>query len=159
VDVDKGGYHISPQNVLNAITDKTKAVIAVDIAGVPCDYDALTIALGQKKGLFRANNGVQSCFGRPVLIADAAHSLGAMYKNKPSGSVADFTCFSFHAVKNLTTAEGGAVTWRPVQGIWTSMYINSLCFLPCTGKAGTRLKKRRTAVGLTISACSATNTT
>lgn len=117
VDVDPGSYHISSGNVLKAVTNKTKAVIAVDIAGVPCDYKSLFSALEQKKNLFCAGNMVQSCFDRPVLIADAAHSLGAIYRGRPVGNVADFTCFSFHAVKNLTTAEGGAVTWRPLRGL------------------------------------------
>ena len=117
VDVDKDSYHISPENVLNAVTERTKAIIAVDIAGVPCDYDKLYLALEQKKNLYHEDNLFQSSFDRPVVIADAAHSLGAIYKNKSVGNVADFTCFSFHAVKNLTTAEGGAVTWRPLMSI------------------------------------------
>lgn len=122
VDVDEGNYHISPEKVMEAVTSRTKAVIAVDIAGVPCDYDRLFIALQQKNHLYQSGNVIQSCFNRPVLIADAAHSLGAVYKDKKVGSIADFTCFSFHAVKNLTTAEGGAVTWRPVRSL-TDEYI------------------------------------
>lgn len=141
VDVDKGSYHISPQKVLNAITEKTKAVIAVDIAGVPCDYDSLFIALKQKKHLYHAKNVVQSCFDRPALIADAAHSLGAAYKNKPAGSIADFSCFSFHAVKNLTTAEGGAVTWRPVRGMTDEYIYTKFMLLALHGQNRDALEK------------------
>lgn len=141
VDVDEGSYHISPKNVLDAITEKTKAVIAVDIAGVPCDYDNLFIALEQKKNLFHAQNAVQSCFDRPVLIADAAHSLGATYKNKPIGKIADFTCFSFHAVKNLTTAEGGAATWRTIRGMPDEYIYTKFMLLALHGQNKDALEK------------------
>lgn len=96
----------------DAITEKTKAVIPVDIAGILCDYDKIFEVIESKKELFNPNNDLQKAFGRIVVVADSAHGLGAVRDGKRSGSFADFTCFSFHAVKNLTTAEGGAVTWK-----------------------------------------------
>lgn len=109
-DVLPGTYAIDPCAVLALLGPRTKAVIAVDVGGVPCDYDALRQVL-QDKGGSRAG-WFAKVMGRPALIADAAHSLGGARGTQPVGSLADFTCFSFHAVKNLTTAEGGAVTWR-----------------------------------------------
>lgn len=96
----------------NAITDKTKAIMPVDIAGILCDYDRIFEIIENKKDLFTANNDIQKAFNRIIVIADCAHGFGAIQNDKKAGSLADFTCFSFHAVKNLTTAEGGAVTWR-----------------------------------------------
>lgn len=101
----------------DAITEKTKAIIPVDIAGILCDYDKIYDIIESKKDLFKANNDLQEAFNRIIVVADSAHGFGAIRDNKKSGSIADFTCFSFHAVKNLTTAEGGAVTWRKHDGI------------------------------------------
>ena len=117
VDTGKNSFHIDYGALANAITDRTKAVIPVDIAGIMCDYDKIFEAVNRKKDVFKPSNEIQKAIGRVIVIADAAHSFGARYKDKVSGEVADFTSFSFHAVKNLTTAEGGAVTWRPVNGI------------------------------------------
>ena len=108
VDVEKGSYHLSYKELEKAITPKTKVIIPVDIAGVMCDYDKIFEIVEDKKNLFNATNEIQESFGRIIILADAAHS----YKQKISGNVADFTSFSFHAVKNLTTAEGGALTWK-----------------------------------------------
>lgn len=112
VDSGKDSYHINYNDIADAITDKTKAIIPVDIAGIMCDYDKIYEAIDSKKKLYSPNNVLQKAFDRIVVIADAAHSFGATYKGRKSGEVADFTCFSFHAVKNLTTGEGGAVTWK-----------------------------------------------
>ena len=112
VDVEKGSYHLSYKELDKAITPKTKVIIPVDIAGVMCDYDKIFEIVEDKKNLFNATNEIQESFGRIIILADAAHSFGATYKQKISGNVADFTSFSFHAVKNLTTAEGGALTWK-----------------------------------------------
>lgn len=101
----------------HAVNERTKAVIPVDIAGIPCDYELIASVLGRKNNLFRASGAIQEALGRPAVIADGAHSFGASRGGKMSGSLADFTSFSFHAVKNLTTAEGGAVTWRSIPGI------------------------------------------
>lgn len=116
VDSGKDSFHIDYDAIADAITEKTKAIIPVDIAGVMCDYDRIFEAVESKKHLFNPSNDLQKAFGRVVIIADAAHSIGATYKGKMSGEVADFTSFSFHAVKNLTTAEGGMVTWKDIDG-------------------------------------------
>lgn len=117
VDVAKGSYEMDYTQLEHAITERTKAVIPVDLAGIMCDYDRIYDAVYQKKELFHPQNDLQKAFGRVVIIADAAHSFGAARHGMLSGQAADFTCFSFHAVKNLTTAEGGAVTWRGMSGI------------------------------------------
>ena len=111
VDVAPGSFFPSAEAYVAACTPRTKAIIAVDIAGVMADYDALFAALESYTG-WQAANELQACFTRPIVIADAAHALGATRGSKPAGSVADFTAFSFHAVKNFTTAEGGALAWR-----------------------------------------------
>lgn len=100
-----------------AINERTKAIIPVDLGGVPCDYDRIFDIVNAKKSLFRPANRIQEAIGRVVLLADTAHAFGAVYKDKKVGSIADFSAFSFHAVKNLTTAEGGALTWRTINGI------------------------------------------
>lgn len=112
VDCAKGKLHLDAEALAKAITDKTKVVIPVDVGGAMCDYDSIFKVLETKKSLFKPKNKIQEGFGRIIVLADGAHSFGAEYKNQKSGSVADFTAFSFHAVKNLTTAEGGAVIWR-----------------------------------------------
>ena len=96
-----------------AITERTKVIIPVDLGGIPCDYDRIFDIVEKKKEMFKANNELQKKFGRIVVLADTSHSLGAAYKGVMTGAVADFSSFSFHAVKNLTTAEGGAITWKP----------------------------------------------
>lgn len=111
-DVKEDSFLIDSRSIKNKITDKTKAIIPVDIAGYPCDYDEI-FKIAQDNRLFKPKKGsCQEKLGRILILADAAHSLGALYKGKTVGSVADFTCFSFHAVKNVTTAEGGVVTWK-----------------------------------------------
>ena len=100
-----------------AITEKTKAIIPVDLAGIPCDYDRIFEIVERKKAVFHPTGELQQKIGRVAVVADAAHALGASYKGKMIGTVADFTSFSFHAVKNFTTAEGGALSWNPIQGI------------------------------------------
>lgn len=100
-----------------AITEKTKAIITVDLGGIPCDYDRIFQAVEKKKSLFRSNNEIQKAIGRVIVVADCAHALGAEWNGKKAGEIADFTSFSFHAVKNFTTAEGGASTWKSIPGI------------------------------------------
>lgn len=117
VDVAKDSFELAYEEVEKAITDKTKAIIPVDIAGVLCDYDRIYEILDGKKALFHPQNDMQALFGRVIVIADCAHGFGAVQKGKCAGQLADFTCFSFHAVKNLTTAEGGAVTWLSREGM------------------------------------------
>ena len=117
VDVASGSFEIDYDRIADAITERTKVVMPVDLGGVMCDYDRVFAAVESKRELFRAANDIQKAFGRVVVLADAAHAFGARWHDKMCGEVADFTSFSFHAVKNLTTAEGGAITWRPIEGI------------------------------------------
>lgn len=116
-DIQPDSWEMDYDALAAAITPKTKAVILVDIAGKICDYDRVRAILESKRDMFRANNELQNLYGRVLLVADAAHSFGAVRDGKPSGKHADFTSFSFHAVKNLTTAEGGAVVWQPFDGL------------------------------------------
>lgn len=117
VDTAKDSYEMDYEKLEEAITPNTKAVIPVDIGGIVCDYEPIFRAVESKKHLFRATNALQEKIGRVAVIADGAHSFGAKRCNRMAGSIADFTTFSFHAVKNLTTAEGGAVTWRKDLGL------------------------------------------
>lgn len=117
VDTAKDSFQMDYEKLEEAITERTKAIIPVDLAGVMCDYEKIFEVVNRKKDLFKANNELQEAIGRVVILADGAHSFGASQKGKMSGEVADFTSFSFHAVKNLTTAEGGALTWRSIGGV------------------------------------------
>ena len=112
VDIQKDGHEMDYATLENAITEKTKAIIPVDLAGIPCDYDKIFEVVNAKKSLFKANSEYQEKLGRIAVVADGAHALGSVYKGVKVGAVADFTTFSFHAVKNFTTAEGGSVTWK-----------------------------------------------
>ena len=118
VDCEPGQYSMDYEALERAITDKTKVVIPVDLFGIPADYDRIFKIAESKKALFKpSSNEIQRAIGRVIVMADAAHSFGALYKGMPVGGIADFTNFSFHAVKNLTTAEGGAITWKDINGI------------------------------------------
>jgi dTDP-4-amino-4,6-dideoxygalactose transaminase len=117
VDCGKDSHEMDYHRLDSKITGKTKAIIPVDFGGVLCDYNAISDVLERNKGKYRPANEVQEKFYRPVVVADSAHGFGAIKDNKQSGQWADFTCFSFHAVKNLTTAEGGAVTWKSLAGM------------------------------------------
>ena len=123
VDSQKDSTEMDYDKVADAITEKTKAVVAVDLAGIICDYDKLYAAVESKKALFRAKEGndlgarIQQTIGRVLVFADCAHALGASKNGKMAGEFADLTDFSFHAVKNFTTAEGGAATWKDIPGI------------------------------------------
>lgn len=117
VDTAPDSFEMDYDQLEEAITEKTKAIIPVDIAGVVCDYERIYKAVENKKSLFKANNIRQESIGRVTVISDAAHSFGAIRNNKQAGLHADITCFSFHAVKNLTTAEGGAVVWQHTFGM------------------------------------------
>ena len=112
VDTKPGSFEMDYQKMADAITERTKVVIPVDLGGVPCDYDQIFAAVESKKHLFKAANDIQKAFGRVIVMADAAHAFGARWHGMMVGEIADFTSFSFHAVKNLTTAEGGALTWK-----------------------------------------------
>ena len=112
VDIAEDSHEMDYDALANAITENTKAVIPVDLAGIPCDYDKIFEVVENKKHLFKANSEYQEKLGRVAVVADGAHALGSTYKGKEIGSMADCTTFSFHAVKNFTTAEGGSVTWK-----------------------------------------------
>ena len=117
VDTAPNSFEMNYDRLADAITEKTKVIIPVDLGGVVCDYDKIFAAVESKKHLFKPANDIQAAFGRVIVLADAAHAFGAKWHGKMCGSIADFTSFSFHAVKNLTTAEGGALTWRDHEGI------------------------------------------
>ena len=116
-DVQPNSLEMDYDQVEKLITPQTKAIIPVDLAGIPCDYERLMQIVENKRSLFQATNAIQQAMGRVAICADAAHAFGASRKGKMVGSIADFTAFSFHAVKNLTTAEGGALTWNTISGI------------------------------------------
>lgn len=117
VDCNEDSLEINYDAVEASINENTKAIIPIDLGGVPCDYDRLFEIVERKKSLFKPSNKIQEAIGRVAIVEDAAHAFGATYKDKKIGTIADFTNFSFHAVKNLTTGEGGAVTWRHINGI------------------------------------------
>ena len=117
VDVQSHSLEMDYDAVEAAITPQTKAIIPVDLAGIPCDYERLFAIVEDKRSIFQAANDIQQALGRVAICADAAHAFGASRKGEMVGSIADFTSFSFHAVKNLTTAEGGALTWKSIPGI------------------------------------------
>lgn len=117
VDTQEDSLEMDYEDMASKITEKTKVIIPVDIAGIPCDYDKIFEVLERRKDLYRPSNEIQNKFDRPIVVADSAHGFGSEIKSKKIGSIADFTTFSFHAVKNLTTAEGGAVTWKSIPGL------------------------------------------
>lgn len=118
VDTVPGTYDMDPEKVSQAVTEKTKAIIAVDLAGIVYPYYRELFQIAEeKKNLFRASNEIQEAMGRIAVLADGAHAFGASKEGKMAGEIADFTSFSFHAVKNLTTAEGGAAVWKSIPGI------------------------------------------
>lgn len=117
IDSKPDSFEMDYDLMEEAINEKTKAIIPVDLAGIICDYDRIFAAVENKKHLFTPANDIQRAMGRIAVCADCAHALGATKNNKNAGQIADFTSFSFHAVKNLTTAEGGAATWKTIDGI------------------------------------------
>lgn len=117
VDTQKDSLEPDYDALEKAITENTKAVIPVDLAGIPCDYDRIFAIVESKKKLFKPSNDIQKAIGRVTVLADTAHAFGAEWQGKKVGSIADFSAFSFHAVKNFTTAEGGALTWRSIEGV------------------------------------------
>lgn len=126
-----------------AINERTKAVIPVDLAGIPCDYDRIFEVVERKKGLFRPRNEIQEAIGRIAVCADTAHAFGAKWHGRMVGSIADFSSFSFHAVKNLTTAEGGALTWRHISGIDDEDIYHRLQLLSLHGQSKDALAKTK----------------
>ena len=143
VDCNKEDKFMDLDALENAITEKTKVIIPVDLAGKPCKYDEIFEIVERKKSLFKPNNKLQEKIGRVIVMADAAHSLGAVYKGKPSGRIADFTCFSFHAVKNFTVAEGGSVTWNRNLGLNDDEIYREFQLLSLHGQSKDALSKTK----------------
>lgn len=143
VDTQKDGFEMDYDKLEGAITERTKAIIPVDLGGVPCDYDRIFEIVERKKPLFKPNGKIQSALGRIAVMADTAHAFGAVWKGRPIGSVADFSSFSFHAVKNLTTAEGGALTWRKIEGIDDEEIYKQLQLFSLHGQSKDALAKTR----------------
>ena len=141
VETQKDSYEMDYEQLEKAVTEKTKAIIPVDIAGVMCDYGKIFQIVNKKKSLFKANNDIQKKIGRIAVVADAAHAFGAMRNGKRCGEIADFTSFSFHAVKNLTTAEGGAVVWRDIEGIDNEELYKQFMLLSLHGQSKDALAK------------------
>lgn len=117
VDTQEGSFEMDYEELERAINKRTKVIIPVDLGGIPCNYERIFSIVEGKKGIFRPANRIQEAFGRIIVMSDAAHAFGAMRHGKRVGNIADFSNFSFHAVKNLTTAEGGCVTWRKIEGV------------------------------------------
>lgn len=143
IDCKENSFEMDYNKLAKAITEKTKVIIPVDLAGVMCDYDTIFEIVESKKDLFKPNSPLQDAFGRIVVMADGAHAFGAMRKGKMCGSVADFTNFSFHAVKNMTTAEGGAVTWRNHKGIDNDALYKQYMLLSLHGQTKDALAKNQ----------------
>lgn len=141
VDIEKDSLEINYDALEAAITEKTKAVIPVDLAGVPCDYDRIFAIVERKKALFKPSNEIQKAIGRVAVCADTAHAFGAQWHGRMVGSIADFSSFSFHAVKNFTTAEGGALTWRTIDGIDDEEIYHQLQLLSLHGQSKDALAK------------------
>ncbi len=117
VDCAPNSFEMDYEKLAEAITERTKVVMPVDLAGIVADYDRVLAAVESRKHLFNPSNDIQKAYGRCIVVADAAHAFGAMWHGLMCGEIADFTTFSFHAVKNLTTAEGGALTWKSHEGV------------------------------------------
>lgn len=143
IDSQPDSLEMDYDAVEKAITDKTKAIIPVDIGGVPCDYDRIFSIVEKKKELFTPSNDIQSKFGRIIVCADTAHAFGSTWHGKPVGSVADFSAFSFHAVKNFTTAEGGALTWKPREELSDEEIYNQVQLYSLHGQSKDALSKNQ----------------
>lgn len=143
VDTQEDSFEMDYDKVEAAITANTKAIIPVDLGGVPCDYDRLYAIAERKKALFTPKGAVQEALGRVAIMADTAHSFGASRNGKPAGVLADFSSFSFHAVKNFTTAEGGALTWRTIKGMDDEAIYKQLQLLSLHGQSKDALAKTK----------------
>ncbi len=141
VDTDGESFEMDYDKLAEAITEKTKVIMPVDIGGRMCNYDKIFEIVESKKSLFTPSSDLQKVFGRIIVLADSAHGFGAKRKGKMSGSVADFTSFSFHAVKNFTTAEGGAVTWKDVEGLDNEMLYKEYMLASLHGQSKDALAK------------------
>ena len=141
VDTQKDSLEMDYDQMADTINERTKAVIPVDLAGIPCNYEKVFEAVESKRHLFRPINDLQKSFGRVIVVADGAHALGAQWRGQMVGAIADFTSFSFHAVKNFTTGEGGALTWRSLQGIDNEKMYKEFQLLTLHGQSKDALEK------------------
>lgn len=141
IDTAPGSFFMAPEQLEGAINSRTKAVIPVDLAGIPVNYEQLYSLLERHSSVFQPANKLQEALGRIAILADAAHSFGASRGGIMSGSLADFTSFSFHAVKNLTTAEGGAVTWKNIPGVEDEEIYKNYMLLSLHGQTKDALNK------------------
>ncbi len=141
VDTQENSLEMDYTALEAAITSKTKAIIPIDLAGIPCSYDKIFEIVERKRNLFKPTNKMQAALGRIAVMADTAHAFGAKWQGKMVGSIADFSSFSFHAVKNLTTAEGGALTWRTIPGIDNLEIYKKLQLLSLHGQSKDALAK------------------
>lgn len=141
IDTQKDRLEMDYDALEAAINENTKAIIPVDLAGIPCDYDRIFRIVRESKHLFRPRNEIQAALGRVAVMADTAHALGAKWHGTMVGAVADFSSFSFHAVKNLTTAEGGALTWRTIPGIDNEIIYRQLQLFSLHGQSKDALAK------------------
>ena len=143
IDCQENSLEMDYDRMEAAITEKTKAVIPVDFGGIPCDYDRIYEAVERKKDLFRPNSEIQKAMGRIAVVADCAHALGAEKNGKMTGALADFSSFSFHAVKNFTTAEGGASCWKTIPGIDNDELYHQYQLLSLHGQSKDALAKTK----------------
>lgn len=143
IDCGKNSFEMDYELLPELITEKTKVILSVDLGGVPCDYDKIYAAVESKKNLFVASNDIQKVFGRVMVLADCAHGFGGQRNGKMAGTLADFTCYSFHAVKNLTTAEGGAVTWNSIPGVADDALYREYQLLSLHGQTKDALHKNK----------------
>lgn len=143
VDTAPDSYEIDYDSITEAITPNTKAIIPVDIGGCMCDYDKIYNAIYSKKDIFHADNEFQKLYNRVIIISDSAHGFGGIRDGKISGQVADFTTFSFHAVKNLTTGEGGAATWKDISGLDNDWLYKQYMLLSLHGQSKDALAKTK----------------
>lgn len=143
VDTQKDSLEMDYDALERTVNERTKAIIPVDLAGIPCDYDRIFKIVNKKKNLFKPSNDIQKAIGRVIVLADAAHTFGARWKSKAVGSIADFSAFSFHAVKNFTTAEGGALVWRDIKGIKNEEIYRRLQLLSLHGQNKDALAKSK----------------
>lgn len=143
IDAQPNNVEMDYEKMAAAINERTKVIVPVDLGGIVCDYDRIFAAVEAKRALFKPANDIQKAIGRCIVMADAAHAYGAQWHGKMCGEIADFSCFSFHAVKNFTTAEGGAVTWRDIDGIDNETIYHQYQLLSLHGQSKDALAKNQ----------------
>ena len=143
IDCQPGSFEMDYDAVKRAINENTKAIIPVDLGGVPCDYDRIFEIVESKRGIFVPRGDLQTALGRVAVCADAAHALGATWRGHKVGSIADFSSFSFHAVKNFTTGEGGCLSWKSIPGVDSDALYKRIQLLSLHGQSKDALAKTK----------------